>query len=106
MDLFGPDDRDPVGNAELEVALRVDGAPNAELDGGARQVQPLFERAPERRAVEVAVAEVLLPHVLMAVEMDQRDRSVLARHRAQDGQRDRMVATDARGNRPRVEDPR
>src|SRR5258705_9337247 len=61
---------------------------------------PIFKRPAERGAVEVAVAEVLLPHVLVAVDVHQRDRAVPARDRTQDRERDRVVPSNARGNGP------
>src|SRR5690606_33245691 len=51
-------------------------------------------RADERRPMEVLAAEVLVPRVDVRIELHQREGPVLLRGRAQQRQRDRMVAAD------------
>ena len=99
MDLLGADHRDPMGLAELKVLGGVHGPPDADLHGVAGHVEALFQRPAERRPVEVPVAEVLLPHILVAVEMHQRHGPVCPGDRAEDRERNRVIASDARRHR-------
>ena len=62
--------------------------------------QPFLDRAPERRAVKILAAEILVPGVDVRVELHERERTVPLRQRAQDRQRDRVVAADH--DRPRA----
>src|SRR5439155_11694094 len=77
---------------EREILRSVQRAANAGLDHAARIHGSLLDGATERRAVEELRAEVLVPRVGMRIEMDDADGPVPARDRAQDRQRDRMVA--------------
>ena len=63
-------------------------------------MMPFLDRAAERRAVKVLAAEILVPGVDVRVELHQRQRTVPLRERAQDRQRDRVVAAD--DDRPRA----
>ena len=63
-------------------------------------MMPFLDRAAERRAVKILAAEILVPGVDVRVELHQRQRTVPLRERAQDRQRDRMVAAD--DDRPRA----
>ena len=56
--------------------------------------QPLLERALERRAVEVALAVVLLPRVGVGVEQHDAERPVDGGVRAQLAEHDRVVAAE------------
>ena len=93
----------PVLVVEGEVLGAVERPADADLDHAARIDQPLLDRAPERRAVEELAAEVLVPGVGMRVEVHDAERPVAARQRAQDRQRDRVIAADA--ERPRAAPP-
>lgn len=55
--------------------------------------QILLARPPERGSVRVARAEVGVPRVEVGVEVQHRDRAVLAVQRAQQREGDRVVAT-------------
>ena len=56
--------------------------------------QPLLERAPERRPVEVALAVVLVPRVGVGVDQDEPERAVALGVRAQLPEHDRVVAAE------------
>src|SRR5207253_2773344 len=79
-------------------------AAHPRLDGAARVEQILLHRALERRAVEVALAEVLLPGVAVRVQLDEAERPVAAREDAQLGQRDRVVAAERERECVRVDE--
>src|ERR671935_254519 len=80
----------------LQVPCRVDGAAHARLHGSVGLDQPFLRRALERRPMEVALPEVLVPRVGVRVELHERERPMLARQHAQLGERDRMVAAHRR----------
>ena len=88
------------------VFLAVHGAADADLDVLRGSDDLLFDGATERRPVEVLAAEVVTPGVDVRVELDERQRPVLLRNRAQARQRDRVIAADDQRRRAGVEDPR
>ena len=77
-----------------EVGGGVERAAHAGQQRALRAQQPLLDRAPERRAVEVALAVVLVPRVGVRVEQHQRHRAVHRRLRAQLAEHDRVVAAE------------
>ena len=85
---------------EVEVVLAVHRSADADLDEPLAVDEPFLDGAAERRAVKVLAAEVLVPGVDVRVELHQRERAVPLRQRAQDRQRDRVVAADH--DRPRA----
>src|SRR5437764_3767066 len=78
----------------LEVVGAVDRAAQACLDGRLRLDQPLLVRPPEGRAVEEALAEVLVPRVAVGVELDECERTMAACEDAQLGERDGVIAAE------------
>src|SRR3954468_24054563 len=61
-----------------------------------RVEQVFLDRALERRPVEVALAEVLLPRVAVRVELHERHRPVALRKRTELREGDGMVAAECR----------
>ena len=59
--------------------------------------QPFLGRPSERRPVEVALVEVLVPRVAVGIELHERERAVTFRDCPQLGERDRVVAAEAQG---------
>ncbi len=59
-----------------------------------RVYQPFLGGPAERRPVEVALVEVLVPRVAVGIELDERKRPVALRDDAQLGERDRVVAAE------------
>src|SRR5262245_50000004 len=104
LDLVEGDDLHAVFGLEVEVRRLVEWAPNSELDRPPGIDDALFHRTTEHRAVEILRAEVLVPAIRVAIEMDEPHRAVAPRDRTQDGQRDRMVAAHADGDDVRVEE--
>src|SRR5262249_23092735 len=98
--LIDVDHGDAVLAMEVEIVLAVHRAADSDLDEAAAVDDLLLDRAAERRAVKVLAAEVLVPRVDVRVELDERERSVLFRERAQNRQRDGVVA--AGDDRPRA----
>ena len=82
----------PSARASERSDARVQRAAHAGQQRALRAQQPLLHRAPERRAVEVALAVVLVPRVGVRVEQHQRDRAVDRGMRAQLAEHDRVVA--------------
>ena len=78
----------------LEVDPVVDRAADAEVDGAFFGEQSLLERAAQDGAVGDRGAEVVVPGVEVCVEVDQRQRAVLAGDGAEHRQGDRVVAAD------------
>ena len=64
------------------------------MDRAIGQQQALLPRPPERRPVRVRGAEVRVPCVEVGVEVHERDRPVPSVHRAEERQRDRVVAPE------------
>ena len=56
--------------------------------------------------MEVTLAEVLMPGVPMGVELDERERPMLAREDAELGERDRVVAAEAERQDARLDERR
>ena len=94
-ELVAREDREAELARRLEVLGAVERAAQARLHRRRRLDQLLLDRPLERRAVEVALAEVLVPRVAVRVELDERERPVLAREHAQLGERDRVVAAES-----------
>src|SRR5581483_5473118 len=90
--LVARDHREAEAARGVEVGVGVERPAQARLDGGAGVEQPFLGGALERRAVEVALAEVRLPGVAVRVELDERERARAPGDRAQLRERDRMVA--------------
>ena len=84
----------PRGSSRSEAAYSEPRMPAS--SDAVRVDQPLLERALERRAVEVALAVVLLPGVGVGVEQHDADRPVDRRVRAQLAEHDRVVAAERR----------
>ena len=84
----------PSARAVVEVRALEERPAHARLHGRRRVDQPLLGGAPERRPVEVALVEVLVPGVAVGVELDERERAVPLRDDAQLGERDRVVAAE------------
>ena len=85
----------PCSSLEVEVLGAVERPADAHLDRARRR-----RSAPPRSRAGTAcrgrsAAEVLVPGVGMRVEVHEPQRPVAARERAQDGQRDRVIAADA-----------
>src|SRR5881397_1784497 len=80
---------------EREILRPVQRPADAHLDHAAPVDGALLDGAAKRRAVEELAAEVFVPRVGMRVEVHDAERTVAARQRAQDGQRDRVVAAHA-----------
>ncbi len=76
----------------VEIVRRIAGAAQADLPDLVAGQQALFDGASKWCAVGNALAEHVVVHVRMRIHMHQRDRAVLARHRAQDRQRDGVIA--------------
>ena len=100
LHLIDVDHRDAVLAVEVEVVLAVHRPADADLDEALAVDEPFLDGAAERRAVKILAAEVLVPRVDVRVELHERERSVPLRQRAQDRQRDRVVAAD--DDRPRA----
>ena len=100
LHLIDVDHRDAVLAMEVEVVFAVHRSADADLDEPPAVDQPLFDRAAERRAVEVLAAEVLVPRVDVRVELHEPERTVAPGERTQNRQRDRMVAADHDRPRP------
>ena len=75
----------PSARASSRSVAREQRPAHSRLDGGGRLDQPLLGRALERRAVEVALVEVLVPGVGVRVELDERHPPVAPRQGAQHG---------------------
>ena len=85
-----------------EVALRVQRPAHAREQRSLRRDHALLDRAPERRAVEVLLAVVLVPGVRVRVEQNHADRlSGGGGVRAQLAQDDRVVAAQHERDRAR-----
>ena len=78
----------------VEVGRRVERTAHPGQRRALRRDQALLQRAPERRAVEVALAVVLVPGVGMGVEQDEPERPVALGVRAQLAEHDRVVAAE------------
>jgi hypothetical protein len=76
------------------------------LDGRLREQDAFLGRALERRAVEVALAEVFVPRVGMSVELDERERPVLRREDAQFRKGDGVVSAERGREDARIDDRR
>jgi hypothetical protein len=85
----------------VEVGRGVQRAAHAGQERAPGIDQPLLERAPERRPVEVALAVVGVPRVGMRVEQDDPDRAVLASVGAELAEHDRVVAAEHDRHRAR-----
>ena len=77
-----------------EVVCRIERAAHARQQRALRREQSLLHRAPERGAVEVALAVVVVPGVGVRIEQHQRDRPVHGGLRAQLAEHDRVVAAE------------
>jgi hypothetical protein len=67
---------------------------DADLDGLAGIDQPLLDGVAKHRAMGKRLAEILGPRVHMGIEMDQRHRPLPGLERAQQGQRDGVIAAE------------
>jgi FtsP/CotA-like multicopper oxidase with cupredoxin domain len=103
---FGVDHADFVGAGEVEIAFGVDLTAQADLQDPAILQQAFLEGAAERRAVRILAAEVFVPQIVVGVELDQADGSVLFGYSPQDGQADRVIATNAQAANSGVENGR
>ena len=93
-DVRGGDDAEAHLLVVVEVLLAVERAAGADV-GERRGVEDaLLDGPAEGRAVRVLGAEVGVPGVEVRVEVQQGDRAVPARHRAQQRQRDGVVAAE------------
>src|SRR5262245_44644567 len=92
--LIDVDHGDAVLPVELEVLFTVHRTADAHLDESPPVDQPFLDRPPKRCPVKILSAEILVPRVDMRVDLYECERPVPLRQRAQDRQRDRMVATD------------
>ena len=81
----------------------VDAAPDADLDGALGIEQTLLDRARERRAVMVVGAEIVGAGIAMGVDVHHANRAQ-GGDRAQDRQRDRMVAAGGQRHDPGLVD--
>ena len=91
-----PGDRvEPQLARRVDVRRAVERAAHAGLHRRVRVDQPLLDRALEHGAMEVAGAVVRLPDVGVRVEVDERQRAVHGRRRAQLAQHHRVVAAQA-----------
>ena len=84
---------------ERKILVAVERPADPDLDHPARIDEALFDRAAERRSVEVLRAEVLVPGVRMRVEVHEAEAPVTTSERPQDGQGDRVIAAHADGHR-------
>ena len=102
-------DLEPPPARLVEVGRRVQRPAHAGQQRPLGRDQPLLERAPERRAVEVALAVVAVPGVGVGVEQDDAERAVALGVRAQLAEDDRVVAAEhergGAGARPRGRRP-
>src|SRR5215218_8156853 len=96
-----------VGNgvyAEVAREVRVCGSgqrsPQAALHGATRVDEALLDRSPDDAPVEELLPEVLVPEVMVRVELDQGQRSVHGRERAELREQDRMVPAQTEGRDP------
>ena len=65
------------------------------MDRSLAREQALLERAPERRPVRVRSSEVRIPGIEVGVEVDERDRALVALRDPQEWQGDRVVTASA-----------
>src|SRR5204863_4147721 len=77
------DDGNPVLAVEIEVVFAVHRSTDSDLDEPASVDEPFFDCAPKRRAVKILTAEVLVPGVDVRIELNERERPMPARQRAQ-----------------------
>ena len=80
--------------AVVEVGALEERPAHARLHRRRRVDQPFLGGAAERRPVEVALVEVLVPRVSVGIELDERERAVPPGDDAQLGERDRVVAAE------------
>ena len=84
----------PIFSSSVEVLLAVQRAAGADVGEGLGVEDALLDGPAERGAVGVLGAEVGVPGVEVRVEVEQRDRAVLLGDRAQQRQRDGVVAAE------------
>src|SRR5260370_38407299 len=89
---------------KVEILLAVHGPADADLHEARSVDELLFDCAAKWRAVKVLPAEILIPRVDVRVDLHQTERAVPLRERAENRERDRMVAADADRPRPRAGD--
>ena len=89
---------------EREVVRAVHRAADADLHDRRGIDQAFGDRVIERRAVKELRPEILVPRVDVRVELDEAERAVPGRERAQDRQRDAVVAANDHRPRARLHD--
>jgi hypothetical protein len=86
-----------------QVSVREERAADADVDTTRPVEQALFRRSAERRAVRDRGAEVGVPGVQVRVEVHDRDRAMDRGERAQQRQRDRVIAAQSQQVRHAIE---
>ena len=74
--LLALDDLEPPAARLVEIGGRIEAPPHAREQAPVRVDHPLFQRSPERRAVEVALSVVRVPGVRVGVEENDARRTM------------------------------
>ncbi len=94
VDIAGPDRAEAEPPVVGEVGFPVQRAANSDVNRVILDEEPVFERAPEHRAVRDRRVEVGIPGIQVGVEVHERDRAMPSRDGLEHRQRDRVVAAD------------
>ena len=81
-----------------EIVSGIAGAAQADLKHLVGRNQPFFIGTPKHRAMGFALAKHLVVHIRVGVDMHQGQGPMPGRHRAQDRQRQRMIAAEGHGD--------
>src|ERR1700685_1634122 len=93
--LLGGDHFVFVGTGEIEVVFAIDLAAKTYLENAAIQQEAFFKGPTERRAVRILAAEILIPHIVVSVELNERNGAMLFYDGSEDRQADGVIASDA-----------
>jgi hypothetical protein len=93
VSFLGRDHLESEAGVLTEIVAGEQRAADADMNAPRPVEQALLRGAPERRAVRVGGAEVRVPGIEVCVEVDDGDRPVHGGERAQQRERDRVVAT-------------
>src|SRR5207247_8724402 len=91
LQLIDVDHRDAVLAMKVEVVLAVHRSADADLDESPAVDQPFFNGPPERCAVEIFSAEILVPGIDMRIELDEAERAGAPGERPERAQRNRVL---------------
>src|ERR1700730_4981729 len=95
VELLGGDHADFVRVGEIEIAFAVNLAAKADLQDTALLQKTFLEGAAKGRAVGILAAEIFVPKIVVGIELDKTNGSMLLRNRAKEGKADGVIPADA-----------